>query len=89
MTDERPAGISADELAVHLRLDGPLLDRKLTALRAMATQTSDVFASLDPAAYTDNVADECFVDARSSVRAEECRDYALGSRRARIWGGLP
>jgi LmbE family N-acetylglucosaminyl deacetylase len=63
MTDERPAAIPADELALHLRLDGPLLDRKLTALRAMATQTSDLLASLDPAIYAEQVAEECFVDA--------------------------
>ena len=48
MTDERPVGVPADELAVHVHLDGAGLDRKLTALRAMATQTSGLIAMLDP-----------------------------------------
>lgn len=63
MTDERPAGVPTGDLALHLRLDGPLLDRKLTALRAMATQTGDAAALLGSAAYSDLVAEECFVAA--------------------------
>ena len=62
MTDERPAGVPADDLAVHVRLDGAALDRKLTALRAMATQTSGVIAMLDPAIYATQVAEEAFVE---------------------------
>jgi len=68
MTDARPAGVPADEVDVHLRLDGRLLDRKLTALRAMATQTGGLAAAVDPATYAELVADEQFVDAR---RADE------------------
>lgn len=63
MTDERPAGALADELAMHIQLDGPSLDRKLTALRAMATQTTDLIAALDPAVYAQQVAEEAFVEA--------------------------
>ena len=37
MTDDRPAGVRPDELALHLRLEGDDLDRKLAALRAHAT----------------------------------------------------
>ena len=36
MTDERPSGVPSAELAVHLVLDDWRLDRKLTALRALA-----------------------------------------------------
>ncbi len=65
MTDERPIGIPADMLTVDVRLEGKLLDRKLTALRAMATQTSGLTEILDPAIYAAQVADECFIDARA------------------------
>ena len=51
MTDERPVGVPADRLAVHVRLCGRELDRKLTALRAMATQTSSLIAMLGPEIY--------------------------------------
>jgi LmbE family N-acetylglucosaminyl deacetylase len=63
MTDERPAGTPEDQLAVHVRLEGELLDRKLAALRAMATQTGEAIARLDPAVYAAEVAEEAFVDA--------------------------
>jgi LmbE family N-acetylglucosaminyl deacetylase len=63
MSDERPSGVPEAELAVHVVLDGPRLDRKLTALRAMATQTSGLMAMLTPAVYASQVAEEAFVDA--------------------------
>jgi LmbE family N-acetylglucosaminyl deacetylase len=63
MTDQRPVGVPVDRLALHTRHTGRDLDRKLTALRAMATQTSALMALLDPALYADQVATEAFVDA--------------------------
>jgi LmbE family N-acetylglucosaminyl deacetylase len=63
MTDERPSGVPTDQLAVHARLDGWQLDRKLTALAAMATQTSSLIAKLGPAIYATQVAEEAFIDA--------------------------
>jgi LmbE family N-acetylglucosaminyl deacetylase len=69
MTDERPAGVPAVELDVHVCLDGPLLDRKLTALRAMATQTSDLFELVDPGIYAEEVAEESFIDAPAPMAA--------------------
>lgn len=63
MTDERPAGVSAERLAVHLRLEGELLDRKLAALRCLASQTRDTMAAIDPAVFEDEVAEEAFVEA--------------------------
>lgn len=68
MTDERPTGVPADELALRLWLDGPTLDRKVAALRAMATQTSDVLQAVDADAYAALVAQEAFVDAARSIR---------------------
>ena len=68
MTDQRPAGVPADELAVHLQLDGPELDRKLTALAAMASQTRGVMARIDPDIYATEVAEEAFVDASTGWR---------------------
>jgi LmbE family N-acetylglucosaminyl deacetylase len=63
MTDERPGGVPEHALAVHVRLDGAALDRKLTALAAMATQTSGAMATIDPAIFAAQAAEETFVDA--------------------------
>lgn len=68
MTDERPAGVATADLALHLRLAGPALDRKLTALRAMATQTAELIAAVGPEWYGAWIADECFV---AAVRPSE------------------
>jgi LmbE family N-acetylglucosaminyl deacetylase len=62
MTDQRPSGVATSELAVHVLLDGPELDRKLTALAAMATQTRDVMANFDPRIYAGLIAEEAFID---------------------------
>jgi LmbE family N-acetylglucosaminyl deacetylase len=65
MSDERPVGVPSDELAVHVRLSGWELDRKLAALRAMSTQTSDLIGRLGADVYAAQVAEESFVDART------------------------
>jgi LmbE family N-acetylglucosaminyl deacetylase len=78
MTDERPVGVPADRLAVHVRLGGLELDRKLTALRAMATQTSDLIAMLGPEVYAAQVAEESFVDARAQVPSSPTRLSSVG-----------
>jgi LmbE family N-acetylglucosaminyl deacetylase len=67
MTDERPAGVREAELAVHVLLDGPDLDRKLAALSAMASQTRDAIATVGPV-YVEMIAEEAFVDAASCDR---------------------
>jgi LmbE family N-acetylglucosaminyl deacetylase len=82
MSDERPIGVAVADAAVHLELAGDELDRKLTALRAMATQTGALIAALDPDVYAEHVREECFVAARpapGSARpfdAEEVLDRA-------------
>jgi LmbE family N-acetylglucosaminyl deacetylase len=63
MSDERPRGVADDDLALRLSLDGAELDRKLTALAAMASQTRDAMATLDPDLYASMAAEEAFVDA--------------------------
>jgi LmbE family N-acetylglucosaminyl deacetylase len=63
MTGERPVGVPADELAVHVHLAGWQLDRKLTALAAMASQTGPAMALIEPELYAAQVAVEAFVDA--------------------------
>jgi LmbE family N-acetylglucosaminyl deacetylase len=63
MSDERPTGVPTDELAIHLVLEGPPLDRKLTALRAMASQTRELMAMVDPAVYAMQFAEEAFIEA--------------------------
>ena len=75
MTDERPIGATAEQLAVHLRLTGWQLDRKLTALAAMASQTSEVMATIDPPTFAANIADEAFVDA---IPTGACRGGGRG-----------
>jgi LmbE family N-acetylglucosaminyl deacetylase len=62
MSDQRPAGVPADQLVVHVQLDGWQLDRKLTALRAMATQTGGLIATVDPEIYAAEVSEEAFVE---------------------------
>jgi LmbE family N-acetylglucosaminyl deacetylase len=78
MTDERPTGVGEADLASFVRLQGDGLDRKLTALRAMATQTAELIARIDPDLYAAEVAEEAFVDAepmllRSNV-VRSCQD---------------
>jgi LmbE family N-acetylglucosaminyl deacetylase len=68
MTDQRPTGVAGDELALQLHLDGALLDRKLTALRAMATQTTDLLAAVGLPTYTAQIAEESFTDTEHSAR---------------------
>jgi LmbE family N-acetylglucosaminyl deacetylase len=68
MTGERPSGVPADILAVHLRLDGADLDRKLTALAVMASQTQGLMARIEPAIFAEQVAEEAFVDAYAEGR---------------------
>jgi LmbE family N-acetylglucosaminyl deacetylase len=63
MTDERAAGVVADELALHLRLTGCALDRKLAALHAMASQTRPGVELMGIDRYAEQVAVEAFVDA--------------------------
>ena len=64
MTDERPLGVDRSGLAIDVCLDRTLLDRKISALRAMATQTSEILGHLDAATFEAMVAEESFVAAR-------------------------
>ena len=60
MSDRRPLPASPD---LRLVLDGPDLDRKVAALRAMATQTASTFTDLGPDRFAALAAEEAFVDA--------------------------
>jgi LmbE family N-acetylglucosaminyl deacetylase len=79
MSDARPCGVPTDRLAVHVRLDGPALDRKLVALRAMATQTGAVVDAVGLDTYAALVGEECFVEQRpiasraARARSGPCR----------------
>ena len=68
MTDERPIGVPADELAVHHVLSGAALDQKVAALLAMHSQVAPAVAVLGPEEFRDEVALECFVDHRAYVQ---------------------
>jgi LmbE family N-acetylglucosaminyl deacetylase len=63
MTDERPLGCAVADLTVHHVLRAELLDQKLAALAAMASQTADAIATLDPLVWQATNREECFVDA--------------------------
>ena len=73
MTDQRPAGVPEESLAVLLRLDGVALDRKVAALRAMSTQTESVLASLGVDAYAALVRDEAYWSAAGPDRGVTLR----------------
>jgi LmbE family N-acetylglucosaminyl deacetylase len=64
MTDERPTGHRLEELALRVVLDGAALDRKLEALAAITSQTSDLIATIDPATWRTVNAEEAFVATR-------------------------
>ena len=63
MSDERPAGVPDDDVVFELQLAGPALDRKITALLAMHTQTAPALDLLGPDAYRANNSVETFVAA--------------------------
>lgn len=63
MTDERPVPVAAADLAIDVHLCDRDLDRKLVALRAMASQTAGAIQELGLDVYVQSLADEAFVDA--------------------------
>ena len=69
MSELRPVGLPVDRLAVHLALEGDALDRKLTALRAMATQTAGAVATLGLDRYIRQIAEESFAAAPEAATA--------------------
>lgn len=58
-----PAVTPDEQISLRVRLDGPALDRKLVALRALATQTAPVIAAFGEQDYREWVAEEVFVEA--------------------------
>ncbi|GAA3217433.1 PIG-L deacetylase family protein [Dactylosporangium siamense] len=63
MTDERPVGVTPEDLALDLRLTGVALDRKIAALLAMHTQVAPAVALLGIDDYRDLNAGEAFIEA--------------------------
>jgi LmbE family N-acetylglucosaminyl deacetylase len=61
MSEERPVPVPAEDLALHLPLSEPVLERKLAALRAMPSQIEPSLAILSEAQFRDVNADESFV----------------------------
>jgi LmbE family N-acetylglucosaminyl deacetylase len=60
MDTRRPVGVPGDQLALHIDLAGPALDRKLTALRCLESQTA---AAMGLEGYVASVTEETFVAA--------------------------
>lgn len=85
MTDARPAGVPADELAIDLVLEGADLDRKVVALRALASQTASAIAAIGLDLYAESVAEETFVDAaRAEAGVSWERSLAVSGDRGSI-----
>lgn len=83
MGDVRPVGLPADWLAVHLTLRGTELDRKLVALRAMATQIEPARQTLGEDVFVTQVAEECFVEVLDPSRPDLAGGTAAGVLRGR------
>jgi len=81
MTDDRPPLHRTADLAVHHVVRGDLLERKLTALAAMASQTADAIAALDPDVWRATNDEECFVDASMAFSATPHPDSGTPRRR--------
>ncbi|MDO3646314.1 PIG-L deacetylase family protein [Nocardia mangyaensis] len=67
MSDERPDGVAHEHLSLHLELQAERLDRKITALRVMASQTAAVMDAVDDQLFREMVAEESFVAAEVSA----------------------
>jgi LmbE family N-acetylglucosaminyl deacetylase len=61
MTDERPEPVAERDLALHLRLEGDLLDRKVAALTAMPSQTAAAIEALGVGRFRAVNAEETYV----------------------------
>ncbi|MBL7498392.1 PIG-L family deacetylase [Frankia sp. CNm7] len=83
MTDERPVGVPAAALSEHLPLAGPALDRKVTALRAMASQVEPTVGAFGLDLFTAWVAEEGFVDAARTARTRGTARTGRTARAAR------
>lgn len=58
-----PPGVDAETLAVSFRAEGQLLDRKLAALRAQASQIEPLYEMVGEIAFREFIADEFFRNA--------------------------
>ena len=88
MSDQRPTGVPAEQLAVHVVLEGAERERKLAALRSMSTQTGSSIATIDPEVYAAQVAEEAFIEVRPVLRRPDrcpsdrpARNAAMSVRR--------
>lgn len=76
MSTERPRPIPESTVDVHLRLSESLLDRKVAALRAMASQTAGAVSLLGEAQYRRLQAEETFVIGAGVRRSVDRRTFA-------------
>lgn len=60
-----PPGVEAEALAVSFRAEGQLLDRKLQALRAQASQIEPLYEMVGELAFGELIAEEFFRNARA------------------------
>lgn len=81
MSDERPTGVPTDRLAAYTHLSGVELDRKLTALRAMSSQTGGLLEMMDADTYAAQVAEEAFVAAHCDATVSRTGGARARARR--------
>jgi LmbE family N-acetylglucosaminyl deacetylase len=56
-----PTGTPEEDVALHLRLEGEVLDRKIVALRAQASQTAGLIAAIGEGLFREWCAEEAFL----------------------------
>ncbi|HUF97487.1 MAG TPA: PIG-L family deacetylase [Ilumatobacter sp.] len=84
MSDERPTGIPTSELTVYVRLGGRELDRKITALKAMSSQTTGVIDMVGSETYAVQVCEEAYVAAGRATGSPPFESLIARTANARL-----
>ena len=87
-----PVTVPADRLAVDVALDPVTASRKVAALRAQATQTSELLRVLGSECYTTWVSDESFIESAAGSRRAGTHDVSrcsIASRARSRTSALP
>lgn len=70
MTDQRPAAVPVDQLALMVHPTGTALDQKIAALAAMSTQTATILSAFGWDGYATHAAEEAYVEANRAGPGE-------------------
>jgi hypothetical protein len=83
MTDQRPAAVPVDQLALMVRPTGTALDQKIAALAAVSTQNAPLLSAFGWDGYATHAAEEAYVEA--NVRARDPSTPARNPRHGETW----